>query len=67
MKDASKFRVAVISGVLLCVLAVAYNFAGEYVLHDVQDYLKRRIYFERVISKKGLSMHEAQYWRKVEE
>jgi len=63
MTDARKFRLAVVLGVFLCALAVAYNIAGEYLLPDIEAYIERRLYYERVISKKGLSLHPAEYWK----
>jgi hypothetical protein len=63
MKDDRKFRLAVVFAALLCVLTVAYNIAGEYLIPDIESYVQRRLYYERVISQKGLSMHRAEYWR----
>ncbi len=67
MKPVTKFKLTVIFGTLLCVLALGSNVALEYFLPDIEGYIKRRVYYERVISKKGLSMHRAEYWKeKVE-
>jgi hypothetical protein len=66
MRDERKFRFAVFSAALLCVLAIAYNIVSEYFLPDIEGYMKRRLYYERVISKKGLSMHRAMYWREAD-
>ncbi len=44
-------------------MAIAYNISGEYILPDIESYIKRRVYYERVISKKGLSLRRADYWR----
>lgn len=63
MKDERKFRLAIALGAILCVLAIAYNIAGEYILPDIESYIERRVYYERIISKKGLSLHRAEYWR----
>jgi hypothetical protein len=62
MKDERKFRVAVVIAAVLCVLTVAYNVASEYFIPDIEAYVKRRLYYEQVISKKGLSLHRAEYW-----
>lgn len=62
MSDESKFKIAASFITALCVLAVAYNIAQEYFVPDLAAYAKRRIYYERVISKKGLSLHRAEYW-----
>jgi hypothetical protein len=64
MRDESKFRFAVVLATLLCTLAVAYNVAQEYFIPDLEAYVKRRLYYEQVISKKGLSLHRAEYWSK---
>jgi|Deesub1362A_J573_1020465.scaffolds.fasta_scaffold00004_283 hypothetical protein len=66
MRDERKFKVFIIFVAVLCVLAIGYNIAEEYFLPDIENYIQRRLYYERVISKKGLSLHEAKYWRKKE-
>lgn len=63
MRDERKFKLLAVFASFLCVLAVAYNVAEELILPDIQNYLQRKIYYESVISKKGLSMHNALYWR----
>jgi hypothetical protein len=63
MRDDRKFKVTVVLTAALCVLAVAYNIAQEYFIPDLEAYVKRRLYYERVISQKGLSLHRAEYWR----
>jgi hypothetical protein len=67
MRDERKFKLVAVMAALLCVLGVAYNIASEYLLPDIENYIKRRLYYEQVISKKGLSMHRAEYWREVGE
>jgi hypothetical protein len=64
MRDERKFRLLVGVSFIICILVFAYNISSEYFLQDMEGYLKRRIYYERVISKKGLSLHEAMYWKK---
>jgi hypothetical protein len=51
----------------ICALALVYNIASEYFLPDLEAYIARRVYFEQVISKKGLSMHKAKHWSAVKE
>jgi hypothetical protein len=63
MKDARKFRLVLVLAASLCVLSIVYNVVSEYVLPEMEGYFKRKLYYESVISKKGLSMHEADYWR----
>jgi hypothetical protein len=65
MREEKKFKLTVILVSALCVLGIAYNVVSEYLLPDIEGYVKRRFHFERVISKKGLSMHEAEYWREA--
>ncbi len=67
MRDEKKFKTAVLFALVLCLLVIAYNVAGEFFIPEIEGYLKRRIYYERVISQKGLSMHEASYWREKKE
>ena len=63
MKDERKFRLTVFIASALCALSIAYNVASEYVLPDIEGYFQRKLYYERVISQKGLSLHRADYWR----
>lgn len=62
-RDDRKIGLAVILGGLLCVLAIAYNVSDEYFLRDVEGYFKRKIYYEKFISGKGLSEKKALYWK----
>jgi hypothetical protein len=64
MKDEIKFKLAVFIVTALCVLSIVYNVASEYILPDIEGFFKRKLYYERVISQKGLSLHKADYWRK---
>jgi hypothetical protein len=63
MTEARRLGLAVVAGTVVCALAVAYSIAAEHWLPGMEGYLKRRIHYERVIAKKGLSLHEARYWR----
>jgi hypothetical protein len=67
MRDGRKLSIAVVFAAALCVLTVAYNVAQEYFIPDIEAYVKRRIYYEQVISKKGLSLHKAEYWSEKED
>jgi hypothetical protein len=67
VKDERKFKALGILLTSLCALSMLYAAAQEFVLPGMQGYLKRKLYYETVISKKGLSMHPAKYWRKVDE
>jgi hypothetical protein len=67
MKDEKKFRILTIISTLLIVCILSHNIFQEYFVTEIGSYLKRRIYYEKVISKKGLTLHKAKYWRKIEE
>ncbi len=67
MKDEKKFRILTLFSTLLIICILSYNVLQEYFMTEIGGYLKRRIYFEKVILKKGLTLHEAKYWRKMEE
>ncbi len=63
MRDEKKFKLVTAVSLVVCVLAILYNIASEYLIPDMEGYIQRKLYYERVISKKGLSLHKAQYWR----
>jgi hypothetical protein len=67
MKDDRKFRVTAIISLLLIVLILSYNILQEYYMTEIGGYLTRRAYYEKVISKKGLKLHKAKFWRNIEE
>ncbi len=67
MKDEKKFRILTVLSTLLIISILSYNVLQEYFMTEIGGYLKRRVYFEKVILKKGLTLHEAEYWRKMEE
>ena len=63
MKDNKRFKRAIWASALLVGLAVLFNSAFDGVLPEMVSYAKRRIYYERVISKKGLDLHKGRYWK----
>lgn len=63
MSDEGRFKLAASFAALLCVFALAYNIAAEYLLPGIESYIERKLYYERVISKKNLSLHRGEYWR----
>jgi hypothetical protein len=63
MTDSKKFKMLLYGTVALVVLVLSFNLFQEQVLHDVEAYVQRRLHFERVISKKGLSLHRGMYWK----
>jgi hypothetical protein len=67
MKDESKFTILTVLSTILIVCILSYNILQEYFMTEIGGYLKRRMYFEQVISKKGLTLHKAKYWKKLEE
>jgi hypothetical protein len=63
MTDSSKFRALIILTTVLCVTVLLFNILQEVYFQDVEGYIKRRLYYERVISKKGLDLHKAMHWK----
>ncbi len=66
MKDERKFRILSILSTLIVVAILSYNVFQEYFMTEIGGHLKRRLYFEKVILKKGLTLHKAEYWRKMD-
>lgn len=64
MSDEKKFRIAAILSSVLVVLCLANAVFQEHFAHELFGYMKRHIYYSRIVSKRGLSLHEGQYWRK---
>ena len=61
-----KLGIMVWGSVAIVALAVAYNVASVYFMPDIEAYIARRVYYESVISNKGLSMHKAKHWKESE-
>lgn len=57
-----------LAGCLTCLvlLALTVNILQDTVLAGAGEYVKRRIYYEKEISRKGLSLHEGKYWKEKE-
>lgn len=66
MDDIKKIKLLLILTTTLTFLILAYNILEEYFLPGFEAYLQRRIYYERVISKKGLDLYKGVYWREKE-
>lgn len=66
MKDTRKFRVIMVAAVMLTAMVILHNVAQEYFMADMEGYVKRRLYYERTISQKGLSEKKGMYWREQE-
>jgi hypothetical protein len=67
MKDEKKFRILSVLSIVLIICILSYNVLQEYFMTEIGGHLKRRLYYEKVILKKGLTLHKAEYWRKMEE
>lgn len=66
MTDLSKFKALTLFGAILIFFVLSYNVFQKYIMPDVKGYLERRIYYEKVISKKDLSLHKGMYWKEKE-
>ncbi|MBI4689020.1 MAG: hypothetical protein HY754_01910 [Nitrospirae bacterium] len=66
MTDSGKFRILIFITTVLTVLILSFNMFEEYFMAGIGDYLKRRVYYEKVILKKGLSLHRGMYWKEKE-
>lgn len=64
MSDERKFYIAIVLSSVLVVLCIANTIFQEHFANEVFGYVKRRVYYSGSVSKKGLSLHEGQYWRK---
>lgn len=62
MTDTKKSKLLMLLMTTLTVLTISYNVLQEYVMPDINGYWQRRLYYERVISKKGLPLHKGMYW-----
>jgi hypothetical protein len=63
MSDLKKFYILIFLSILLVIFIIINNLLEERLSRDLLSYLERRYYYERVISKKGLSLERARYWR----
>jgi len=53
---------AILLGGLLVIASLFANTANEYI-RERMDRWEQKAYFETVLSKKGLSLREAKYWK----
>ncbi len=67
MDDNKKLTIAVLLSFCLLLSTVLYNVFQDYLQAQLFNYIQRRIYYEKVISKKDLSRHRARYWRRLEQ
>ncbi len=66
MTDSRKFRILVILTTVVAVFILLHNILKDSIFQDIEGYVQRRVYYERVISKKGLGLHKGMYWREKE-
>ncbi len=66
MTDKKKFTILMYAVTALTILVLSYAVLQEYVMPDLGAYVQRRFYYERTISKKGLSLHKGMYWKEKE-
>ena len=66
MTVARKFRILIVLTTTLVVFMLLYNIFQEYFMTEIGEYLQRRIYYQSVIAKKGLSLHKGMYWKEKE-
>jgi|MudIll2142460700_1097286.scaffolds.fasta_scaffold20857_3 hypothetical protein len=66
MTDLRKSKILVFASTALVVLILVYNMAQEFVVPEIEGYIQRRIYYEKVILKKDLSEHKGMYWKETE-
>lgn len=64
MTDGRKLNIAVATALLVAVLVLADNLGLGTYLAAVREQGQRRDHYERVLMKKGLSLHEGEFWRK---
>jgi len=63
MTNTRKFKMLTIAATALIGLILSYAVLQEHGIIDLESYLQRKTYYERVISKKGLSLHQGLYWK----
>ncbi len=66
MTNTKKFTILMYAVTALTFLVLSYAVLQEYVMPDLGAYVQRRLYYERTISKKGLSLHKGMYWKEKE-
>ncbi len=63
MSEIKKFYLLVGLSLLIIFSIILNSLLEGLFLRDIGAYVQRRYYYERVISKKGLSLERARYWR----
>jgi len=67
MSDRRKLVLVTAAALLLAVLAMAENLGLGTYLAGISEQKQRRDHYERVLMKKGLSLHEGSYWKGKEQ
>ena len=60
-------RVLLVLGALLTAFTLFYSAVGEEWIRPVLERHRRKAYYEKQIAPRGLSLHEALFWRKEAE
>ena len=63
MTDTRKFKLLTIAAAALIGLILSHAVFQEHGITDLESYLQRKTYYDRIISKKGLSLHQGLYWK----
>ena len=66
MVDEKKFKVLITASTLVCLLLLAGTMLQEQVT-GIAQYAERRLYYEKTISKKDLSLHKGLYWKEMKQ
>ncbi len=66
LPDTKKFKALMYAVTALAFLVLSYAVLQEYVMPGLGSYVQWRLHYERVISKKGLSLHKGMYWKEKE-
>ncbi len=66
MNDRKKFKALLAASLVLTCLVLLSALAQDSWLDDMEGYVRRRVYYERVIENKGLSLHKGMYWKEKE-
>jgi hypothetical protein len=65
--DDRKFRIAIVVSTLFVLAVLFFNVFQEHITTGLGGYIKRRIYYEKVIKKSGVPLHRAKYWRQLKQ
>ena len=63
MTDQRKFDLAMIAGVVLVMLALGSTTVLDPLLAGLGERIQWRSHYEKVISRKGLSLHRGVFWK----